>query len=196
MSNEKNCVKEHIKFFADENDNLTQESMEYGHRVCPYMKKIPLKAKIKAICNLMDNKPYTVETLIKIINPASTGIWNSDGTFNESKFNCFVKRYGHLQIYGGEEYIITEQDYKNFLDDQHGNKDYGIACYIGYILPIRWKRITQGSIYELIEYFGDTEYEGKKAITSKKLFEFYTNPSKFMNDKIKEIEMMNKIEEV
>jgi hypothetical protein len=83
----------------------------------------------------------------------------------------------------------TRSEAKKFLDDQHGNTDHGIACYVGYVVPVSWKRITQGSIYELIEYFGDAEYEGKKAITSKKLFEFYTNPSKFMNDKLQEIDV-------
>ena len=82
-----NIVKNHVDFFTEDDGMLTNSSMEAGHISQRIEKGVSLK--IRAIKNMLSerNLPQTAEALCTIENPARTGIWNTDGTFNEDVFN-------------------------------------------------------------------------------------------------------------
>jgi len=171
---ENSVVKKHIEFFAKKNGDLTTESMEQGHYCQHITKNVTLKQR--AINNMMGDQPHNVETLSNIRNPASTGIWRQDGTFDETQFKKLVSR-GFM--YKGNR-IITKQHFMDHLKERHGNADFGLACRIFFVIPVSWKRVTQGSIDELFEYYGNVRYKGQNAFTKEKLYDFYTNPTKVM----------------
>ena len=182
----KNPVMEHISFFSDKEGQVTSESMISAHNSQCIYKGVWLKTL--AICNLMGQNPHNKLTVSKLINPTSTGIWKSDGTFDEEMFGKLMER-GVISSEHDNNRIITKKHFMEHLDD---NKNYRnnnvIACYILKFIPVSWKRITNGSIDELFEYYGNVIYEGGKAFTEQKLFEFYTNPNKVMKERCEQLE--------
>ena len=182
---EKTIVEKHIEFFAKKNGDLTTESMEQGHYCQHITKYVTLKQR--AINNMMGNQPHNVETLSKIRNPASTGIWRQNGTFDEEQFQKLISR-GFM--YKGKR-IIMKRHFMDHLKERHGHTDFGLACRIFLVVPVSWKRVTQGSIDELFEYYGNVRYKGQNAFTEEKLRDFYTNPEKVMLRRIHKLKNIN-----
>ena len=207
MSNQQ-VVKSHIEFFADDKGNLTTESMNNGH-YDQGINGLTVKLKSRAIHNMMDNsnnfnfrgkrrlsndtnyhkcpfkRPHNVATLLRITNPARTGIWNVDGTFNQTVFDQLVDRSDIQQIGkdGSGEKIIMKKHFMEHLKERRQGKELGNACHIFKFVPVSWTRVTQGSIDELFEYFSDIIFDGEKAFTESRLREFYTNPAKLMRQR-------------
>lgn len=179
-----NIVKKHIEYFANKDGLLTDESMRKGH-TCQYINK-GVGLKIRAIKNMMGKCPHMVDTLLDIVNPARTGIWNIDGTFNEKVFNEVEKYTIISNIFHKknskkrcliEIKIITKKGMMEYLESIYLQKgDLGNACRICYVIPVSWERVTQGSIDELFEYYSDIYYNGERALTISRLREFYTDP--------------------
>jgi len=167
----RDIVEEHIKYFATKEDILTTHSMCAGHYIQNISDGVRLKAR--TIKNMMCPYAKTVETLKGIENPASTGFWRSDGTFNEEDFNKFVEG----------KTLIMKQHFIDYLKEKHGDINHGNACHIYYFIPVSWQRITKGSIDELFLYYADTTHNNKPAFTIQKLKEFYTNPNKVMDQR-------------
>jgi hypothetical protein len=181
---ERNPVREHIAFFAEKNGQITPQSMKDAHTSQCIYKGVSLK--VRAICNIMGEKPHTSDTLEKVINPSSTGIWKSDGTFDKEQFDKLAS-YGCVSSKNGYKRVITKQNFMDYLEERHGSKNTGNACHIFNFIPVSWKRITNGSIDELFEYFGNIMFDDEKAFTEDKLLEFYTNPNSVMNERIKKL---------
>jgi hypothetical protein len=197
-------VKGHIEYFADKNNNLTTESMRKGH-TNQGITGLIVGPKIRAIHNMMDNnnnfthfeqplnkgsgcpfaRQHNVETLCKVRNPGSTGIWNNDGTFNKEIFESIVARSTISQINkdGTYEIIITKQHFWDHLGERHSGKTLGNACHIFKIIPISWERVTRGSINEMFDNYGDITWNNEPAFTKSTLYNFYTNPSRMMREK-------------
>jgi hypothetical protein len=179
-----NIVREHIKFFSESNGKITSECIEDAHTSQCIFKGVSVKAR--AICNIMGDNPHNIETLEKTLNPSSTGIWKPDGTFDEDEFNKLVNR-GAFASSLGYKRIITKQNFLDHLQERHGKKNTGIACYILKFIPVSWKCITNGSIDELFEYYSDAVVNNEKVFTETRLREFYTNPNKVMAARIERV---------
>ena len=183
-----NIVKNHVDFFAEGDGMLTNISMEAGHISQRIEKGVSLK--IRAIKNMLSerNLPQTAEALCTIENPARTGIWNTDGTFNEDIFNEITSKAKNVvgKHTGMKKRIITKQIILDFLKQKYEKavNKIGNACKVFFLIPVNWKRVTKGSIDELFEHYSDCNYEGEKALTVERLREFYTNPSELMMKKI------------
>jgi hypothetical protein len=176
-----NIVREHIKFFSEQDGTVTSESIKKGHHSQCIFKGVSIKAR--AICSIMGDNPHNVATLEQTINPSSTGIWSADGTFDKNEFDKLVARSARYSAYGYKR-IITKENFLEHLEERHGKKNTGLACYILKFIPVSWKRITNGSIDELFEYYGDvTLSSGDKAFTEERLYAFYTDPNKLMTEK-------------
>ncbi|GAG71969.1 unnamed protein product [marine sediment metagenome] len=126
-------------------------------------------------------EPHTVNTITSKINPASTGIWNKDGTFNKEIFDKLTKNF----ILLGDKKIITKQMFWDHLEERHKGQQLGNACHVYMFIPVSWRKVTEGSINDLFKYFSDTTYKNEPAFTIDRLFEFYTNPNKCMNERVK-----------
>jgi len=178
MSNQQ-VVNGHVSFFAKNDGSLTWDSIEEGHHCQDITKGVNLKTR--AIQNMMYGQPHNVDIICKKENPASTGIWNVDGTFNQEVFDSIVDR--GIVIDG--KTIITKQMFWDHLQERHGDKSLGNACNVFLIVPVPWKKVTEGSINELFAYYADTTYNGEPAFTKERLYEFYTNPNKCMKEREK-----------
>ena len=189
-----NIVKKHIEYFANKDSSLTDESMRNGHDKQDISKGVGLK--IRAIKNMMVRCPHTVGTLLDIENPARTGIWNTDGTFNEkvfkqveeysTKISYMTRKTNSRKRSRREIKIITKKGMMAYLESVYTkNGDTGNACRVFYVVPVSWKRITQGSIDKLFEYYSDIYYGGERALTIPRLREFYTDPVGLMKKREK-----------
>lgn len=113
----------------------------------------------------------TVEGICKLENPARTGIWNTDGTFNEKRFE---ELKAHAVSEDGIE-MVTLSIFQNFLSDLHGCGYSGMAT-TSYLIPVTWYQLTNGSIADFCDKFSDCTYDGNKAISIAKLNQFYNQP--------------------
>jgi hypothetical protein len=172
----KQVVYGHVNFFAEKDGKLTWDSIESGHHCQRITSGVSLKTR--AIENMMGDNPHTVDTITKLENPASTGIWNKDGTFNQDVFNQLTKNYINR---GDGKQIITKQMFWDHLNERHQKKDFGNACHVFYVIPVPWTKVTEGSIDELFKYYADTTHSNEPAFTIERLYEFYTNPTKCMS---------------
>jgi len=179
-----NIVREHIKFFSESDGKITSERIADAHKSQCIFKGVSVKAR--AICNIMGDKPHNIETLENTPNPSSTGIWKPDGTFDEDEFNKLVNRGARSSALGYKR-IITKQNFLDHLHERHGKKNTGIACYVLKFIPVSWKRITNGSIDELFEYYSDAVVNNEKVFTETRLREFYTDPNKVMDARIERV---------
>jgi len=189
-NNEDNVVKTHVDFFADAHGGLTDKSMKYGHNCCGITKGVNLKTR--AIKNMLSerNLVQTTEAVCQLRNPARTGIWNTDGTFNEDVFDNLTSKYETIQGSNFQTKVITKKIMMNFLKEKYENssENIGNACKVFYVIPVNWTRVTNGSINELFEYFADCFFNGEKALTIQRLRDFYTDPTELMKKRMKYLE--------
>jgi len=183
-----NIVRKHVEFFAEVNGELTDFSMRAGHATQHIEKGVGLK--IRAIKNMLSerNLPQTADAICTLENPARTGIWNIDGTFNEDIFNEITSKAinGVGKYTGWKKRVVTKQIIRDFLKDKYKKAvdKIGNACNVFFVIPVNWKRVTKGSIDELFEHYSDCNYNGEKTLSVERLREFYTNPSGLMNKKL------------
>lgn len=186
-----NALYEHVGFFKSNNDGtLTTKSMIKKHTEMGD-EKWTVPYKVDAIIHMLDDNHYkhNVESMMKIINPASSGIWDPDGNFDSDVFNELASK---AITFKGKE-IITKKIFKDFVKARHPNGIHPQTATNIHILgcvpyEITWEKVTQGSIDEIFEYFHDASYNhhGKKeqAITVEKLRNFYQHPANVMQELI------------
>jgi len=184
----KGVVLEHVKYFSEKEGvyNITDKSMTSAHTKQNIVKNVGIK--VTAILNLLRDYmfPPEADSLIKVSNPASTGLWDKDGNFNNERFEMLRKK----RIIDNGKEIITKQMFQDLRWDLHGEKDLGIATWVYWVLPVSWKAITDGSINELFEYYADHWYKNEKgkwekALTVDQVFNFYTNPCAVMERRVR-----------
>jgi hypothetical protein len=174
----------HAYFFSQLNGTLTEQSMTEGHSKQGIFSGVIVK--IRAILNLLFDRGMepTADNVSRINNPASTGIWDGEGRFNEKRFNELCE----LGVTMNGKKIILKEHFHALLSVIHKNKDLGIATYIYWLVPVHWWRVTDGSINELYLYYNDcwVRRNGKlePAFTEAHLRLFYTNPNKVMQMRI------------
>jgi hypothetical protein len=178
-------VAKHVRCFAaSDGKTLTRKSMLDAHTQQGI--KDGVSIKIRAIKNMMKGKPSEVETIAGFINPASSGLWDHKGNFDEKQFDLLAAKCITVE----DHKIITYEIFQDFVDTLHGDKDTGIATKIFKLVPVSWKKVTQGSIKELFEYYSDFWYKNnkgkyEKAMTIQHLKDFYTNPDLVMSRRIR-----------
>jgi hypothetical protein len=174
----------HAYFFSHTNGMLTDQSMTEGHSKQSIFAGVVVK--IRAILNLLFDRGMepTPHNVSRINNPASTGIWDSEGRYNETRFNQLCE-FG-ITLNGKK--IILKEHFHALLAAVHGDKYLGIATYVYWLIPVHWWRVTDGSINELYLYYNDCWVlrNGKiePAFTDAHLKLFYTNPNKVMQMRI------------
>lgn len=182
-------VAQHAYFFSERDSNgyLTKESITKWHTVQDIISGVYVKAK--AILNMLsgNSKCPTAFNIAKFRNPASTGIWDDKGNFNEEVFK-YLKL---LAVEYKEEQIITKELFNEFRKNiYNGKKNFGIATYIFYVIPVCWIDVTDASINELFEYYHDRWYYNEekncyeKAFTVEHLEKFYRAPNVVMQQRI------------
>ena len=181
MNTDTNIVKNHAEFFGTPEGDLTNESMEHGHK-CQYINK-NIGLKKRAIKNMLTerNKPHSVEGVCSLVNPARTGIWNTDGSFNSYVFNEITSK----ALIVGDKKFVTKKIFMDYLIKKVKDKNIGNACKVFYVVPVNWTQVTDGSIDELFEYFADWIYKDEKVLTVERLRYFYTKPKELMQKRMK-----------
>ena len=165
----------HATHFAGIDGKLSYESIMEGQKKWGITGNL---AHIRALAVLkMCGEDKTPESLSQVVNHARSGIWNTDGTFNEDRFNE-LKEHTVLSDDGVE--VITQSIFDKFLSKLHGNGFSGIMVnvWISSIicLPITYHQVTQGSVAEFFDKFSDSTYKEEKAVSLDKLRQFYTDP--------------------
>ncbi len=146
--------------------------------------------KIWAISNLMSDRKIerNAKCLAGVVNPAASGIWDANQNFNEGRFIDLTKN----AVRNSEgTLVITESIFKEFVINLHKGVCTGNATKLGYLIPVSWYLVTDGSISELIKYYSDTTYESEgkngkseKAMSVEKMRQFYTDPNSVMQERI------------
>jgi len=184
------ALSRHVQFFAEKNEELNTESMKPPHDQLGISKNV--KYKMQAILNMLDRRelPHNSKNLITIFNPASSGIWDANGNFNEEKFN----ELSATAVFNNGHQVITKEIFQQFLYSMPKNgSEKETAATVTIIWPfkinISWERVTEGSVDELFEYLADTtiiNYSGKpeKAFTVDALRQFYELSDVYMQKMI------------
>lgn len=173
-------VEKHAQYFAvnDVKKTLTSDSITHGHSIQGINSGVWIKQK--AILNILCDKKLcpTAHNISKVSNPASTGIWDAEGNFDEERFDELCE----FAIVIGKKKIITKSAFDKLREKLHGDKDFGYATMVGYVIPIPWTKVTNGSIDELFEYYNDCWYKNdvtddtdEPAFTVEHLRLFYTD---------------------
>ena len=183
-----NSVTRHAAFFAHPNDReiISVESMTKGHHIQHIHDGVGLK--VWAINNLLNERalPQTIHAFRQITNPASSGIWNSEGNFNLTAFNAFVS--GTSFMHQGYQ-ILTRDSVRRWFHQKYlfaGDSRWAeVATRIAWLLPVSWDTVTSGSFDELFRYFTDITYTSPSgvrvpALTVNQLLMFYTQPERLM----------------
>lgn len=190
---ELSIVAQHAMFFAvNDTENvggiLTSESIINGHTQQDIPHNLTLAGKTKAIMNMAQAYKLgnTACAFARLENPARTGLWNSQGDFDEKQYDVlcdYASAYDYAITHDGKR-VITEKIMNNFRGVIHGNKNDGKVAVFVSILPITWNRVTNGSINELFTYYYDCKVleDGANvhALTLYKIKEFYTKPQQSM----------------
>jgi hypothetical protein len=146
-----NAVLAHARFFTGADDALTTESMTTGHTKQGITSGVPIKCR--AIMNMLYDrkKEATAAELATLVNPAATGLWNAEGSFDEKRFELLAAK----AISNQGKAILTKQMFQELRPEE---KDLGNATHVYYVVPVSWKAVTSGSIDELFEYYSDHWY--------------------------------------
>ena len=174
----------HVQFFADKNSMLSRDSMKPPHDALGITENVEIK--MSAILNMLDRRQlsYTVDNLVPIFNPASSGIWDTNGHFIEEKFNQLAA----LAILDNGNQIITKDIFNHFLQSiPRDGAEKGVAASVPFgpfVVDITWEQVTTGSVNELFEFLGDYTFKNngkeEKAFTVHELRRFYEYPDEYM----------------
>lgn len=181
-------LKHHIQqFTAVDGNTLTTNTMTNGHSAQGITDGVYVKCW--AIQNLLTdrNLPHTSDSLLTVNNPARSGLWTADGKFDEKVYAEVCK----LAIDDSKgQKVLTRKILMNYLADKHKGKTLGTATKLGYMVPVSWTAVTEGSIKELFLYYSDSEVKdtetGKmvQAMTVEQLKLFYAEPEKVIKKRM------------
>jgi len=168
-------VHKHTAFFSDDGVSLNSKTMcqrHYDLGICPY---VPLK--VEAILNIGDG----VADIARTSNPSSTGLWRDDGSFDLARFDML--RTKAITVDGVEFLLRSHFDSLRTRDrDDETPTHVRLLGCVHY--GITWKAITDGSLRELFEYFGQTilvDGSSVQAIRVDSALAFYMDPVGEMN---------------
>jgi len=182
-------VAEHVSYFTKRNGESGEfdwESIKAAHDKLGITKGVPIKCR--AIMNMISDRKEkpTVDVLCKYNNPARTGLWNAEGTFDQKQFDALVSKYAQKNALGQQ--VISLSDLKTFLEQEHKGETLGNATHIFRVIPVSWQAVTNGSVTELLTYFSDTWVEETtdsskrtQAITVEHLKRWYTDNLSVLN---------------
>jgi hypothetical protein len=183
------AVARHIAFFTQNQDGqtLTAESMTWGHTIQKIFSGVSLK--VAAILKLLKDQLLspTTDDLLKVNNPAASGIWSKDGKFDEKAFQGFVDGASFFDD-KEKKRILTRESVRKWMNNKWAGHKFGVATWIrlAYVIPIpvSWTAVTSGSFDELFLYYSDCTFTdpyaaqkvtAQNALTVERLREFYTN---------------------
>lgn len=180
-------VRKHIEYFAKKDGTLDDASMRCPH----YNQNIRsgVSTKISAIQSLLNRRglKHNVDDLLTVINPESTGLWNSQGQFDNEVFETLKSKAIKTE---DNKQILLRKHFDELRKDNLTKSDQGwsLASFAHYIIPVTWGMVTNGSLTELFKYYSDYEYtydDGTKepALTVEQVYKFYTNPNNLMEER-------------
>jgi len=166
-----NIVHKHTAFFSDDGVSLNAKTMcqrHYDMGICPY---VPLK--VEAILNIGDS----VTEIASTSNPSSTGLWRADGSFDIARFDMLRAKAITVD---GVDYLLRAHFDSLRTRDRDDEVPTHVSLLFGCVpYGITWKAITDGSLRELFEYFGQTivvDGSSVRAIRVDTALAFYLNP--------------------
>ena len=187
------AVARHIAFFTQKQDGqtLTAESMTLGHTVQKIATGVSLK--VQAILKLLSDRQLTptTEDLLKVNNPAASGVWSKDGKFDEKAFQGLVDGASFLSQ--DNKRIFTRESVRKWMNNKWSTQDFGIATWVRVLylipVPVKWTAVTSGSFDELFQYYSDCTFTDEKgvkhsALTVEQVRAFYTNSFSMMEKRV------------
>jgi hypothetical protein len=165
-----------------------------------YSHSLATDVKLHAILGVIkkENLSGTAFDLAAVGNPESTGIWDGNGQFDDHVFG----QLKDLAFYDQGKMIVTAREFDllrgitkqaRLAELRRWNLERleiptVSARIFGGILPISWKQVTDGSIYELLRYYGDHTYVDEHgsshcAMTIERAAQFYRDPMSVMLQK-------------
>lgn len=179
----------HVQFFANKKGELSKESMKPPHDCLGIKKNVGYK--MDAILNILDRRQlsHTTDNLLYVFNPASSGLWDINGNFVESRFNQLAA----MAILDNGNQIITKKLFNSFLQTiprDGSEKDVAATIYIiwPFSTDITWDQVTDGSVNELFDFLGNYTLKrngtSEKAFTVSELRRFYEHSDEYMQDVI------------
>lgn len=167
-------VQAHAACFTEPDGTLTAESSRRAHAAVGIVDGVDTKFRVLRNLAHGHRCPMTAAGFSQIVNPASTGIWRSDGTFDPDRFDELAKR---AVLDKNGVLCVTDAIYQSMA-----RPSGTIATFLFYVVPVFWTRISSGSLSDMITYFADTEtVTGERAITIDRLRTFYTQPREFFH---------------
>ncbi|VBB17577.1 hypothetical protein YASMINEVIRUS_40 [Yasminevirus sp. GU-2018] len=184
-------VEKHARFFStlDKEGTLTPKSIIEGHSEQQITSGVDIKQR--AILNMLYDKGLdsTAHNIACMYNPASTGLWDTEGNFNRKRYEELCKFAITTDEKAGSKRVITEKIMNKFREVVHGDKNFGIATNVFYVVPVPWKKVTDGSISELFKYYNDCwvmeDGELVPAHSVESIERFYTDPCTVMQMRMK-----------
>ena len=179
-----NLVADHARFFADADDKITGKSQVDGYHSLDMYKSsvIGVNGIASTALNILSSRGLepNPDNMSTFRNPASTGIWDENGNFNEARFSQLAMK---AELDRGKE-VITRQSMQDFLDETWVNKPEAnnIATRVFLVVPVSYKDVTKRSIKDLFAHFHDHWYRNPQgnfegAFTVAHLRKFYTDPN-------------------
>ena len=207
-SDKTNYVALHVKAMMstrpDKVDSLTVCNLKKAHDFgvpgffvllfkCPAIRNMAKEQLARELGELIpkegtsefESKLY--DSLLRVVNPARSGLWNEDGTLNNLLFSAACDLAKQLPT---GEMIILKKDFERFVEQQQAsarkkglNVDGNATKLIG-MIPVPWKTVTSRSIGEMF----DSSSDGTKThmITLNAFKEFYTQPTVYLK-RVREI---------
>lgn len=164
----------HAQYFANAEGQYTVASLT------EQQKKLGVQGfgadlRTKAILQLGD----TPRKICQIVNTARSGIWNTDGTFNQERFNQ-LEQLAVEDVKGDK--VVTKTIFDQFLYEIHGWGWSGIMVWLTSFpfIPITYHQVTEASVDDFFKQFADSEFGGRPAISISRLHTFYNEPQTVM----------------
>ncbi len=177
-------VHQHAAYYAAQADGLlTTASMTEGHDKQSISDGVSIKCW--AITNMMTERKIDGQPadLARVVNPARSGLWDEKGEWDEQAYGRLVSHYAR-DLDDGKR-VVTREAFGRFVTDERKRRGepskLGNATKLGWVVPVAWVKVTEGSIGELFRYYADcwvraedSTYEA--ALTVEQIKRFYTNP--------------------
>jgi hypothetical protein len=162
---EQSPLYRHVHRFAELDGAITPASIRKGHEAVHYgtswlspMEKIAIHAKTDVILDVLNQRglPHHIDSFFGFVNPARTGFWNPDGTFNQSTWNLFVERHA-----SGDS--ITKHAFEDYLGERYKQPELqntvGTAVSRWYGLSISSSDVTTGSVNDMFKTYVSNKEE-------------------------------------
>lgn len=138
----------------------------------------------RAVLAAVGNDP-TVEHICSFVNPARSGIWNTDGTLNQKRLKELKDRC--VKVEGGT-LLITRSIFQAFIEEGRAIQnqsglpnawEFGNLTWVSPLrfcpvkIPVPYTAVTDGSVDAFFQAYSDRELNGEKAVQWEKVSKFY-----------------------